>query len=114
MNASRCRQRDYGSSLSFSAATGVSIPNTPLSSSSGPAVKNSVLPGPDAPPFPNASPHNPSIYELRPVLVPHVPMNSPVTALKAAIVPSPKLPIKHGVAELAEVRRRERHAPRRV
>src|SRR6202165_884582 len=109
----RCRSRpqtsiSYSSSPSCSAATAVSVPNSPSCSWLIPAVKNNELYGPALPapipetPFaelPNVSAHKPSMVRTcSPVCaagsskVLTSPMNRPLKPLYAAISPLPKFP----------------------
>jgi len=79
---------------SFSAAIGVSVPNNPLVSLFGPAVKNSVVAGPALPLLPNRSAHNPSISKVLPSGFSRFPRKWPVTGLKAEMLSPRKLPIR--------------------
>jgi hypothetical protein len=55
-------------------------------------VKNNVLPGPEAPPLPNASDQSPSMFTGEPAALRTFPKKRPVNGLKAAMVPPRKLP----------------------
>src|SRR5262245_6511792 len=69
-------------------------PNRPWVSSSGPAAKYRAFVSPADLPLPKVIPHRPSITIGLPVSSLSWPRNWPVSALKALILPLPKLPTR--------------------
>src|SRR6267143_1489669 len=85
---------DYSEMPRCSLAVAVSLPKSPSLSSLGPAVKKSSVANPDLPASePKLRAQRPGMTIGVPFVLSNMPTCLPLTALKARILPLPKLPI---------------------